>query len=470
MGADEILRYLKIRQILSSPPISAHKAVRPSFPMKQTQVIFLGVYPEQRVCGLILSGARRYAASRRWGVRFLSWQDALAGNLRDAVGMGDTLGFVVECGDGPGNLPVELYDGLPAVFVNCTETPVGKRFARIPIDNEAIARAAFRELSSSRPSAYAVVDLRHAKGNWPDRRVKAFKAAVAEAGERCHAFLFRHPMAKDTSPETKRLAAWLADLPRRTAVFAVNDQTSADVVEAVRIAHLRIPKDLTLLGVDNNLEICEASSPTLSSIQVDFENAGFLAARLLAAGMTDRALRGMTAAAIAANDAALRANDIIPSLPPQAACHCGEAARHCASGALSLQRPDGGDDVSVGPLLAVRRESTLGFGRREPNILAAVEMIRREACDGLAASELISRFPGSRWLFEMRFREAMGHSVLDEILHVRLERACILLARTDTSIDAISDFCGFGSPRSLRAHFLARIGMSMREFRARNRG
>ena len=388
--------------------------------MKQTQVIFLGVYPEQRVCGLILAGTRRYAASRRWDVRFLSWQDALAGKLRETVGMGDTLGFVIECGDGPGNLPVELYGGLPAVFVNCTETPAGRRFARIPIDNETIARAAFRELSSSRPPAYAVVDLRHAKGNWPDQRVKAFKGAVAEAGEPCHAFSFKHPMEEDTSPETHRLAAWLSKLPRRTAVFAVNDQTSSDIVEAVRIAHLRIPKDLTLLGVDNNLEICEASSPTLSSIQVDFENAGFVAASRLAAS--------------------------------------------------SLKPLDGdGMDVAIKPLLAVRRESTLGFGRREPNILAAVEMIRREACDGLSSAKLIARFPGSRWLFEMRFREAMGHSVLDEILHVRLERACILLARTDTSIDAISDFCGFGSPRSLRAHFLARIGMSMREFRARNR-
>ena len=99
--------------------------------MKQTQVIFLGVYPEQRVCELIFAGARRYAASRRWGVRFLSWQDARTGKLRETVGLGDTLGFVIECGDGPANLPVEHYGGWPAVFVNCTETPAALLSMRI---------------------------------------------------------------------------------------------------------------------------------------------------------------------------------------------------------------------------------------------------------------------------------------------------------------------------------------------------
>ncbi|MBR0056284.1 MAG: AraC family transcriptional regulator, partial [Kiritimatiellae bacterium] len=37
------------------------------------------------------------------------------------------------------------------------------------------------------------------------------------------------------------------------------------------------------------------------------------------------------------------------------------------------------------------------------------------------------------------------------------------------SIDAIADFCGFGSGRALRDHFRSHMKMSMREFRARNR-
>jgi DNA-binding LacI/PurR family transcriptional regulator/AraC-like DNA-binding protein len=403
--------------------------------MARPQVIFLSASFKFRVCGLIRDGMCRYAAARRWDVRSMSWDEAKAGALRKAFSAARPLGFVVECGDGPCDLPASLFGGLPAVFVNCVATPRGRRFVRLPIDNEAIGRAAFDELSSCRPAAYAVVDFRLAQGNWPDLRVKAFKAAVAKAGANIFSFSFKHPMDDDIAGETGRLAEWLAHLPRRTAVFAVNDQTSADVVEAARMARLRIPQDLALLGVDNNPAICDVSKPTLSSIQVDFENAGFLAAKMLDnfwATKDSKKSKGF------------------------------ENSASFVAGKMKTE-------VSVGPLLAVRRESTRGHGRREPNILAAVELIRRKACDGLTAAQLISHFPGSRWLFELRFREAMGHSVLDEILHVRLEKACTLLAATDTSIDAIADFCGFGSGRALRDHFRSHMKMSMREFRARNR-
>ena len=96
-------------------------------------------------------------------------------------------------------------------------------------------------------------------------------------------------------------------------------------------------------------------------------------------------------------------------------------------------------------------------------------MIRREACDGLTAAQLAARFAGTRRLFDLRFREATGHSVLDEILHVRLERAFTLLAETDTAIGAIYAFCGFRSDRALDSLFRARFGMSLREWRKRNR-
>ncbi len=120
--------------------------------------------------------------------------------------------------------------------------------------------------------------------------------------------------------------------------------------------------------------------------------------------------------------------------------------------------------------MAVWRESTRGSGRHDPHILAAVERIRREACDGLSAREVIAAAPGSRSLFNLRFREAMGHSVLDEIRHVRLEKVETLLASTDTPINALASLCGWGTDGSLKRFFLSRTGMTMREWRRRNRG
>ena len=125
--------------------------------------------------------------------------------------------------------------------------------------------------------------------------------------------------------------------------------------------------------------------------------------------------------------------------------------------------------ATFGPLLVERRKSTRGRGRREPWVLESVDMIRREACDGLSAEALARRFPVSRNLFERRFREAMGHSVLDEIIHVRMQRVFDLLARPDFPIGAIADFSGFGCGYGLRKLFRSRTGMSLREWRKTRR-
>ena len=191
----------------------------------------------------------------------------------------------------------------------------------------------------------------------------------------------------------------------------MSDETAVLVAGAAHAARRNIPRSLALLSVDNFTELCETVDPPVSSIQLDFERMGFVAARAL-------------------------------EETPQS-------------------------DV-IGPLLVVRRKSTGGRGRQEPYIAAAVETIRREACDGLTARVLAARFPGSRRLFEMRFREATGHSVLDEILHVRLEKAFTLLSRTATPVGAVPTLCGFRCDRTCDALFRSRAGMSMRDWRLRN--
>ncbi|MBR3085551.1 MAG: helix-turn-helix transcriptional regulator, partial [Kiritimatiellae bacterium] len=122
---------------------------------------------------------------------------------------------------------------------------------------------------------------------------------------------------------------------------------------------------------------------------------------------------------------------------------------------------------TFGPMMVARGKSTRGHGRREQFVLEAVETIRREACDGLTAASLIARFPVSKRLFNLRFREAMGHSPLDEIMQVRMEKVLSLLSGTDTPVGAIADMCGFGSAVELRQIFRARTGISMTEWRAR---
>ncbi len=145
----------------------------------------------------------------------------------------------------------------------------------------------------------------------------------------------------------------------------------------------------------------------------------------------------------------------------------GYLAAKMLSGRIDHRSYGDGRVVAIGPMLAVRRESTGGRGRRDPHVLEAVEIIRREACNGLTVAQLAARIPGSRRLLDLRFREAMGHSVHDEILQVRLERVFDLLRRPDVRIGAIADFSGFAL-HQLDKVFRVRFGCSLRAWRKLN--
>lgn len=411
----------------------------------QQRIAYIVRFQEDRVNRAVLAGVRRYARVREWDVETLAWDKARTGSPKALRSPPRPIGFIVEGSDLPPDLPLRLYGGAPVVFCNCPRAPRDTRFARLAIDEAAVARTAFRELSASLPSACAVVGYWRGRRNWSDDRATAFRAAAYEAGLPCHAFSFIDMRKADASGEPARLATWLASLPRHCAVFAVNDETAAVVAKAVRAALLDIPRDLTLLGADNDASICETSHPTLSSIQMDFENAGYCAARILGS-MTGR-------------DDCFRLTR-----------RHGVAEKEGLSSSKSPASVSSESNaIAIGPMLAVRRESTMGRGRRKPLILEAVEMIRREACDGLTVAMLVKRFKESRRLFEIRFREAMGHSVLDEILHARMQSVHTLLADTDTPVGAIADYCGFRSDRALRKLFLSREKMSMTAWRQLHR-
>jgi DNA-binding LacI/PurR family transcriptional regulator len=391
-------------------------------------ILYLDTIPGDPIQALTLAGIRRYAAALGWETVAVPEAESRPPKLK-ALLLAHTpvAGCIVECADFHDDLPPRLFGKTPVVYLHTPSSRYGGAGARIRWDGEAIARTAFRELSSGRPPSFAVAGT-NGIFEWSLERMKAFAALAAKAGAKCLVF---EPRPETEENRRKRLVEWVAGLPLHTAVFATNDFVARDVATAARAARLSIPHDLTVLGVDNNAAVCETSNPAISSIQLDFERAGFLAARLIGDVFAIKDTKDH--------------KDLVNSVP-------------------FLAR-----NATIGPLLAVRRRSTGGSGRREKFVLEAVEMIRREACDGLTAMALAKRFPCSRRLFNMRFREATGHSVLDEIQHVRLERVFALLSGTDTEIGAIADFCGFGSGVELRHVFRARTGKSLREWRKENK-
>jgi LacI family transcriptional regulator len=379
----------------------------------------------------VLDGMRRFARTVGWdvvpagidgmtkaAVRKLVLAQGATGCVLDAEGNRIDWG---ERPFGP-KVPVVLIDPENANCRNAT--------AALLCDNAAIADAAFRELTAGHPPSFAAITYWNPALRWARERVEAFRAICAESKRDCAIFQARGIEAPEVRME--RLAEWAAALPNNVAIFAVNDFTAVETAIALHSRHRHIPKTATLVGVDGFPERHDIppSPVAITSVDVNFESAGFLAAKML----WD----------VVATKSTKEHKDFVNSVSFVA------------------------KNATFGPLLVVRRASTGGRGRRERFVLEAAEAIRREACDGLTASELAARFPVSRKHFERRFREATGHSVLDEILHVRLEQVQAYLLRRDVAIDAIAGFCGFGSGIELRRLFRRRFGMSMSEWRARN--
>ncbi len=379
-----------------------------------------------------LAGVRRYAATRGWEAVAVSLGDSQPERIPALLSRHRPVGCVIDCHGNESRLGPTLFRRVPAIWLDAPEDAKAGTVGSpsISMDEAAVARTALRELSANFPKSFATVEFQFEPyqrlQKWSHKRARAFRAFAAATGRPCEVFKSRASESPDE--RASRLQDWLSRLPRPCGVFAVNDGTAWQVREACRAARLSVPHEVAIVGADNDPELCDTDTPSLTSIQMDFERAGYVAARMVGDSLATKNTKKHKGFA--------------------------DSASFAAESKSVLQ-----------PLLVVRRRSTGGRGRRDPRIMEAVEVIRREAADGLTAAGLAARFDGSRRNFERRFREAVGRSVFDEILDVRIEKAKALLSRNDIAIGAIYFQCGFGSESDLRTHFRRITGSSLSQWR-----
>ena len=99
-------------------------------------------------------------------------------------------------------------------------------------------------------------------------------------------------------------------------------------------------------------------------------------------------------------------------------------------------------------------------------VFRALEFIRVNACGTLSVTDVIRAMGVGRRSGEVRFRATTGHSINEEILAVRLEKAKELLSDGRVPLDGIHTKCGYRDGRSLRYIFRRATGMGLREWRA----
>jgi LacI family transcriptional regulator len=275
-------------------------------------------------------------------------------------------------------------------------------------DNAAIGRLAAEHLLGCGFEALAYCGTpKTATNGWSLERADAFAATCAAADRPCHVFSGRHGHARRWADVQRELTAWLATLPKPLGVMACNDLRARHVLEACRTLGLKVPHDVAVIGVDNDALVCELTDPPLSSVDQAARQIGFEAAAALE--------RLMTAPASAAR------------------------------GGLRPRREKSAPRLVVPPIGVVARASTDTMATADAAVVQTLQALRRDPAVRPEVETLAEAADLPRAALEKRFKAAVGRSIHEEHVRLRLAATRRLITTSDLPLKAIAARLGFPS-------------------------
>jgi LacI family transcriptional regulator len=317
--------------------------------------------------------------------------------------------------------------GIPLIDLN--DGPHLPGTHQIVPDNAAIGRAAAKHFIERglRCCAYSGQD----GESWSEERRQGFFSAL-EAEAFLRPYLLTTPLAAQRTAagvreETHVLSLELLTFPKPFGVFCCHDMRAAQVAEAARLARLRVPEDIHILGANDDLARCLFRSPTLSSIPTAQVTRGYLGAR--------RLLDLWSATAAGRRPPA--------SLAPAS--------------------------IRIQPEEAIVRESTDAWAVPDNLVRIALGTLKTRFNESRAILQAARSVGLSRVQLERRFQESLKRSPGSELQRLRLAKAKALLADPALPIKAIATAVGFKHTPTFSAFFRRESGMSPGRYRAKLR-
>lgn len=308
---------------------------------------------------------------------------------------------------------------IPLVAIGNSDSRLFRRktnVAFLEMDNFEIGRMGARYLLSlGRFRAYGFVP-DPTPTRWSRHRLRGFKSFLKENGH--SASVFKASSPDDIHLYHNDLSRWIKSLPKPSAIMLVGDYRAGDVFDACTKLRLKIPKDIAILGVDNNPVLCDSFVPSLTSIEPAFEHEGFMAAKVL-----DRLMR-------------------------------------------SRKQNNKPEIMRFAPLRIVERESTAPTITGSQLVDRALDFIKENLSSPFSAKDIAERLGVSPSLLVLRFRQFEKSTVQAAIVNYRLKAVCDKLRNTRMPISRIANLCGFGSANRLTHVFTSHYGMSPRAYRA----
>ena len=248
---------------------------------------------------------------------------------------------------------------------------------------------------------------------WSDRRYKSYREALSQKGFNDIRY-FMHRPSRDKLTDQKNMATWLEKLPKPIAIFACNDDRAVYILEACKSSHIHVPEEVAVLGVDNDDLVCNLSSPPLSSIALNFKNAGF-----------------------------------------QAAQHLDQLMMKNAENTT----------LDVVPVEIFTRKSTDIVAIEDPELSSAIVFIRDHYQEPIQVTDVVSATTISRRELEYRFKFEFKKTVQEEINRLRIELIKKMLMTSREPVYQIANQLEFTDPEHFSRYFKNLTGISPSVFR-----
>ncbi len=353
-------------------------------------------------------------AARRfdWRVQLVASRNVSGEGLAELLSFWHPVGCIFNCGDRESIPMPEDFGTTPVVYLDCQSGLFGPKANYVSHDSAETIRMCAKELMGLGVVHFAFVG-HFKRPYWSEVRRRQFMEIVG-----AHGFPFRCFAPETAIPELEfrtELSRFLERLPTPCGLVAASDEIGEMVVVAAKRLSIRIPEHVSVVSIDNNPAVCEALSPTLTSVEIDFRAAGRLSAELL-----DKAIR--------------RKRRVF-------------------------------ETATFGPIRLVRRASSRVFS--DGLAASMAELIRKRALEPIRAGDVARLGKGSRRSAEMRFRKSAGHTIMDEIHAVRLEKAKALLRYGGLPVSEVAYQCGYSSESYFRRLFKSATGLSPLKFRRR---
>lgn len=388
--------------------------------LKNVVLVFQGAFCQSN--RMELEGIYRFAREKGWRIQTVEYAAAAESRLNVAgsdvlskvkslISFWRPIGCIVECSGLAPRFDIKDFGRTPTVFLDRHPSTLPRSVPCVYSDADSIAVCAAKELLSLGISDYAFVPW-VLDAVWSRERGEKFAELIRINGKRFHLFDATFGIG-DELVHRRSLAKWIAGLPKPCGIFAANDCLGEQIETACQSVGVAIPDEVAVIGVDDETQICENASPTLSSVRIDNERAGYLSAKLLSNLLA------------------------------------GVKCESCTFGACGLNR----------------RASTQCLLNGGFRVAKAIEFIRLHACEGIDVATVVAQMGCSRRLADMYFKKSLGRTVLGEIHEVRLSRVKDLLSRPVCDMSGLANFAGYSSNDDLRRVFKKRFGCTMRQYR-----